>query len=294
MLNRDIFDMNWIIASILMFLSSVAMYLFVRKSNLLKIPQQLNNLAMFLVPVVVYLVLSANTNTRFTLKPLEYFLILIQAIFFSYLGNVFSLKGIEYSPNPGYSLIISKSYVVFTAVASVFIFNAPLTVKSVIAIIVIIVFSALIMVGKSKMKTKSNTLWLPYTIGAFFCWGLLALSSKYLLNLGVPIFTRLIYTMIIVTVIILGEIKLKKIKIFDISKVQLIVLLMIGFFSTSFNYYMQVGFNVAPNIGYVNAVNAASISLLTLLSAVLFKDDLSVRKVIGIIGVTVGLFILFL
>lgn len=249
---------------------------------------------MFLVPVVVYLILSVNTNTRFALKPFEYFLILIQAIFFSYLGNVFSLKGIEYSPNPGYSLIISKSYVVFTAIASVFIFNAPLTAKSVIAIILIISFSALIVIGKSKNIMKSNTLWLPYTIGAFFCWGLLALSSKYLLNVGVPIFTRLIYTMIIVTVIILGEIRIKKIKVFDISKVQLIVLLMIGVFSTSFNYYMQVGFNVAPNIGYVNAVNAASISLLTLLSAVLFKDDLSVRKMIGIIGVTVGLFVLFL
>lgn len=286
--------MNWIIASILMFLSSVVMYLFVRKSNLLKTPQQLNNLAMFLVPVVVYLVLSANTNTRFALKPFEYFLILVQAIFFSYLGNVFSLKGIEYSPNPGYSLIISKSYVVFTAIASVFIFNAPLTVKSVIAIILIISFSALIMIGKSKNIIKSSTLWLPYTIGAFFCWGLLALSSKYLLNVGVPILTRLIYTMIIVTIIILGEIKIKKLKVFDISKVQLVVLLMIGFFSTSFNYYMQVGFNLASNVGYVNAVNAASISLLTLLSAVLFKDDLSVRKVIGIIGVTVGLFVLFL
>ncbi len=249
---------------------------------------------MFLVPVVVYLVLSANTNTRFTLKPFEYFLILVQAIFFSYLGNVFSLRGIEYSPNPGYSLIISKSYVVFTAIASVFIFNAPLTVKSAIAIILIISFSALIVIGKSKNIMKSSTLWLPYTIGAFFCWGFLALSSKYLLNVGVPIFTRLIYTMIIVTVIILGEIRIKKIKVFDISKVQLIVLLMIGFFSTSFNYYMQVGFNLASNVGYVNAVNAASISLLTLASAILFKDDLSLRKMIGIAGVTVGLFVLFL
>jgi len=249
---------------------------------------------MFLIPVAVYLVLSVNTNTRFTLKPFEYFLILVQAIFFSYLGSVFSLKGIEYSPNPGYSLIISKSYVVLTAVASIYIFGAPLTMKSVIAIILIVIFSGLIMIDKSKNKSKSNTLWLSYTIGAFFCWGLLALSSKYLLNVGVPILTRLMYTMIIVTVIILGEIKIKKIKVFTITKIQLIVLVLIGAFSTSFNYYMQVGFNVAPNVGYVNAVNAASISLLTLLSAFLFKDDLSVKKLIGIAGVTVGLFVLFL
>ncbi|KKU25989.1 MAG: hypothetical protein UX38_C0011G0001, partial [Microgenomates group bacterium GW2011_GWC1_46_16] len=52
----------------------------------------------------------------------------------------------------------------------------------------------------------SNKLWLPYTMGAFFCWGFLALSSKYLLNMGVPILTRLILTMLVVTILIFGEI----------------------------------------------------------------------------------------
>ena len=40
--------------------------------------------------------------------------------------------------------------------------------------------------------------------------------------------------------------------------------------------------------------NAASISLLTLMSAILFKDELSVKKMIGIAGVTLGLFALFI
>jgi len=286
--------MNWILASILMFLSSVALYLCVRKSNSLKTPQQLNNLAMFLIPAIVYLLLTVNSSTRFALKPLEYLIIIIQSIFFSYLGNVFSLKGIEYSPNPGYSLIISKSYVVFTAIASIFIFNAPLTMKSVIAIALIIIFSALITIDIGKDKTSSNRLWLPYTVGAFFCWGLLALSSKYLLNLGVPILTRLIYSMIVVTVLIIGEMKIKKINALLISKTQLITLIMIGIFGSSFNYFMQVGFNLAPNVGYVNAVNAASISLLTLMSAFIYKDELTIKKMIGIAGVTAGLLFLFI
>ena len=118
--------MNWIVACLLMFISSVALYLCVRKSNTLKTPQQLNNLAMFLIPAIVYLVLILRTPTSFIVKPFELFLILIQGIFFSYFGNVFSLKGIEYAPNPGYSLIISKSYVVFTAIASIFLFNVPI------------------------------------------------------------------------------------------------------------------------------------------------------------------------
>lgn len=286
--------MNWIIASLLMFVSSVALYLCVRKSNTLKTPQELNNLAMFLIPVLVYITLTLRTPTSFTLTPFEYVLILIQGIFFSYLGNRFSLKGIEYAPNPGYSLIISKSYVVFTAIASIFIFSAPLTMKSVIAIVLIVLFSALITIEKNKNRSNFNKLWLPYTMSAFFCWGFLALSSKYLLNMGVPILTRLTLAMVVVTVIIFGEIIYKKIEWKKVSKDQLIALLMIGIFGASFNYFMQVAFNLAPNVGYVNAANAASVSLLTLLSFFIFKDELTLKKMIGIFGVTAGLLLLFL
>ncbi len=285
--------MNWIIASLLMFLSSVALYLFVRRSNLLKTPLQLTNLAMFLIPAVLYLLVMVNQKISFSLKPFEFLIILVQGVLFSYLGNVFSLKGIQYAPNPGYSLIIAKSYVIFTAIASIFIFGASLSLKSVIAILMIVAFSALIMVDKGQKKLSPNKLWLLFTIGAFFCWGLLALSSKYLLNLGVQILSRLTYAMVIVVVLIIGEIKIKKVDISKISKSQIVTLLAIGIFGASFNYFMQVGFNTSPNVGYVNAVNAASISLLTLISAVLFKDELSLKKLIGIFGVTFGLFVLF-
>lgn len=281
-----------------MFFSSVALYLFVRKSNQLKTPQQLNNLAMFLIPVIVYLVMAFTTHVRFGLTTFEYILILIQGIFFSYLGNVFSLKGIEQAPNPGYSLIISKSYVVFTAIASIFVFGAPLSLKSAFAIAIIVAFSALIMINKTSankvVDNKSKNLWLPYTIGAFFCWGLLALSSKYLLNIGVPVLTRLIYSMIVVTVFIFGEMRVKRVNILKATKAQALVLLAIGIFASGFNYFMQIGFNLAPNVGYVNAVNASSISMLTVFSIVLFKDELSWRKMIGVFGVTAGLLLLLL
>lgn len=286
--------MTWIIASILMFISSVALYLAVRKSNALNTPQQLNNLAMFFIPVMVYLFLTINSDINFSFTPFIYAIIIIQAVFFSYLGNVFSLKGINNAPNPGYSLIISKSYVVFTAVASVFIFNSPLTAKSILAIFLILSFSTLIMIDKTKNKIASDKKWLRYTIGAFFCWGFLALSSKYLLNLGMPILTRLIYSMSITTLLILSEIKVKKVSIFAVTKQQLLILFLIGIFGASFNYFMQVGFNLAPNVGFINAINAGSISLLTVASALIFKDELSIKKIIGIAGVTAGLLLLFL
>ena len=222
--------MNWIIASLLMFVSSVVLYLCVRKSNALKTPRQLNNLAMFLIPLLIYILLAISASTSFKLTLLEYLIILAQGIFFSYLGNTFSLKSIEYAPNPGYSLIISKSYVVFTTIASIFIFSAPISTMTLVAIALIIIFSTLITFDQSKNRTASNKLWLPYAMGAFFCSGLLALSSKYLHNIGVPVLTRLIISMTAVTAIILGEIKYKKIAWKKTSKNQLITLVLIGKF----------------------------------------------------------------
>jgi uncharacterized membrane protein len=286
--------MHWIIASLIMFVSSVVLYLAVRWSNSLKTPNQLNNLAMFLIPVIIYLVMLLVSTTSYTISFFVLALIVIQAIFFSYLGNVFSLKGIRLSPNPGYSLIISKSYVVFTAVASIFLFQAPLTLKSIIAIGLIIGFSAVIIIEKNKATHQGNHTWIAYTFGAFFCWGMLALSSKYLLNLGVPILVRLAYSMVIVTVLISSEMLVKKISIKNRSKNQWLALLLIGVTGASFNYFMQVAFDAAPNVGYVNAANAGSISLLTLMSALIFKDELTAKKVVGIVGVTVGLLLLFL
>lgn len=286
--------MNWVVASLLMFLSSVALYLFVRRSNQLKTPQQLNNLSMFLIPLVVYVFLAINSKVNLSVSIFHFVIIIIQSVFFSYLGNVFSLRGIEYAPNPGYSLIISKSYVVFTAIASIFLFDSPLTFKSIVAIGMIMLFSAVIMIDKSKDKRESDNRWPLYTIGAFFCAGLLALSTKYLLNLGVPILTRLIYSMLIVTTLILSEIRIKKVNLLETSRTQFTNLLMIGLSGAIFMYFMQVGFNLAPNVGYINAVNAGSISLLTLMSTLIFKDELNLIKIFGIIGVTIGLMLLFL
>ena len=55
---------------------------------------------------------------------------------------------------------------------------------------------------------------------------------------------------------------------------------------------MQVGFDLAPNIGYVNAINAASIAAVTVFSALLFKDELTLKKLVGVLGIIFGLIIL--
>lgn len=285
--------MHWILASLIMFVSSVVLYLAVRWSNSLKTPNQLNNLAMFLVPVIFFALMHFSSNQVYAMSLHVLVIIIVQAILFSYVGNVLSLKAIQMAPNPGYSLIISKSYVVFTAIASVFLFQSPLTLKSIFAIAIIILFSALILINRNQKSRVKNTRWIYYSLGAFFCAGFSALSSKYLLNLGVPILVRLIYSMAIVTVLIVLEMSFKKIRIQNYKVKQWSALLLIGVAGATFSYFMQFAFDAAPNVGYVNAANAGSISLLTLMSALIFKDELTIKKVIGIFGVTLGLVLLF-
>jgi drug/metabolite transporter (DMT)-like permease len=286
---------EWVLASLLMFLSSVVLYLFVRKCTLLKIPNQFTNLAIFAIPLLAFLILAWAQKERLGLTSYQLMVVAFASVCFSYLGSVLSLKSIAAAPNPGYSLIISKSYVVFTAVASVFIFGSPLTLRSMLSIILIVAFSALIIINKpTKKKITSTNLWLWLSIGTFFCWGMLALASRYLISLGVGTLPRLIYIHAFVSFLLLAEIRVKKAESGKIGASQLLTLLFVGIASAGFAYFMQLGYSLAPNIGYISAVNASSIGAVTMLSAWLFRDELNLRKLIGVLGVTAGMVLLLI
>lgn len=285
--------MNWIIASLILFFSSVALYLFVRKSQLLEVPTAFNNLAMFALPSMIYLAVNLFQGNSLALSSIRFLLILFSAFFFSYLGGIFSLVSMKEAPNPGYSLIISKSYVTFTTIAAIPLFGSAITLKNAVAIIFILIFSALIMITKSGKKKVEGKKWLLYSFGAYFAWGFLALMSKYLLDQGINVMVYIFYLTLFVSLMILTEIKTKKVKLtFNPGIIKTLIL--IGIFSMSFNLFIQIGYIYAPNPGYINAVNASSISLVTLASAYFFKDELTLRKIIGVFGVTGGLILLFI
>ena len=60
--------MNWIIASMLMFASSVAMYVSMRKATLLKINSYYINLSNFLPPLFFYFMVAIFTHPKLTLS----------------------------------------------------------------------------------------------------------------------------------------------------------------------------------------------------------------------------------
>lgn len=275
-----------------MLLASVVMYLFIRKGQKQGISLRMNVLAMFVIPLFIYTGILMVTKTSLAISLTNLGIILLASIFFSYVGNMLSQKSMMDSPNPGYSLSITKSYVGFTSLFSFTFLHSPLPLKSIIAIVLIVIFSAVISIEKKSHHTAGQW-WLLSAIGAFFCFAFLALVSSFILKQGVGVFVYLFYLFLFVTLCILGEMFLRR-KGEPIKKSTFVTLGIIGIMSMFFNLFTQLGYKVAPNPGFINAVNTASIMFVTLLTSFFFKDELSLRKIIGIIGITIGLLLLFL
>lgn len=246
---------------------------------------------MFLIPLLIYVILGYLNHSNYSITLESLLIIIVASALFSYLANVTSLKSIELAPNPGYSLVISKSYVVFTTLISFLFLGGEISLQKSIAIILIVIFSGLIAIDPKKTKEVRSKLWLAYTMYSFFGWGLLSLTIKYLAVQGIATIVTLTYLYIFVSLFIGVEIVYKKVRV-HMNKQSALFFMLIGFFSSIFNYYNFYSISIAPNVGYVNAINAASISIVTIFSIILFKDDFSLRKIIGVFGVTAGLLLL--
>lgn len=284
--------MSWIAYSLMMFFSSVALYLTVRKSSLIKTPAYLTNLAMFAIPLIAYIIIGVVNSSNLGISLWQTLILLATAVVFAYGGNKASLHAIDVAPNPGYSLVLSKSYVLFTTLVAVTLLGAEITAQRVLAILIIVGFSALIMINPKGAKKVKSEKWMLLSLGAFFAWGMLSLSSKYLFNNGVDTIAFLIYLYALVTfcIVFIDKVRVSKIK--EVSSSAKLLLIGTGIFSTLFNLGQFEAIKLAPNVGYVNAINAASISMVTVFAVILFKDELTPKKAIGVLGVTAGLILL--
>ena len=74
----------------------------------------------------------------------------------------------------------------------------------------------------------------------------------------------------------------------------IVLLFGLGIFTFLFNISAQLAFEYASNPGFVNAFLAGSIIPTTFLAAYFFKDELNIRKVMGVVGILAGLIILYI
>lgn len=124
-------------------------------------------------------------------------------------------------------------------------------------------------------------------------WGIQALLFKYLIDIGINIYVILFYIFSLGAIFCVSEILLKKQRL-SIKTNQWVILVLISLFSALANIFILIGYEVSPNIGYVGAVGAGSISLVTLFSAYFFKDELTPKKLLGTLGVMIGIIVIFL
>ncbi len=287
--------MNWLIYSAIMYGASVFQYLLVRYLQEKDVDRRLITL-MFFAPALPFITLFVIVNKiPLLLSPLNMVIMLLAMFFFSYLGNVFSFKGIKDAPNTGYSLIIQKSYAIYTTILAIFLFNAHLTVTAFLAIIIIILFSGSIMLNKGGDRRVKDGRWILYSFLAFFMFGNLVIFSKYTQLQGISPWTFLFYAALSNTFFNGINILKNKARVkFRLKPAIWIILVAIGLSNGLFNLAMQYAFKTAPNVGYVNIINTASITLITVLSTIFFKDKLNIQKIIGVVGVTLGLILLIL
>jgi len=288
--------MNWVFYNLIMFIASVGLYLAVRLASIRGVKSSFSNLAMFLVPLCIFLVIALKDPSQLHISTVHLLMIIGIAVFFAFTGNTTSLRAIERAPNPGYSLVLSKTYVVFTTIVALTIFGEEFNVRKLIAIGLIVVFAGSIMLSGSSSNEnsdKGDRSWIALSLYSFFAWGMLSLSSKYLFSHGVSTMAFLVYLYLIVTLCI-GIAFWRQLKFRELQRSSWMLFLVIGIASAAFNLGQFEAIRLAPNVGYVNAINAGSIATVTLLAARLFNDDINRTKLIGVGGVTLGLVLLLI
>jgi len=293
----------WIIYSLIMFTSSVILYVLIRLLSKKNIRREYLNLASFVLGPLMSLGVIVFKNYSIIIEFKFLLMIFFVSIFCSYLANKISLYTQKIAPNPGLALIFQKNYAVYTTFFALIFLGQSITVIKYISIIAIFLFSLLIIFDK-KIKSKENNkkwIWLSFIV--FFFWGNLSLFSRYLNENDVRPVQITFYLGIFVTIFVLIEIfiKRKSLQIFNqikkrsnsFEKSTLLALFLIAVFSGIFNISLFFAIESATNIGIVNAINASSLMPVTVISAILFKDKISVKGYIGIVGIIVSLFVLF-
>ena len=247
----------------------------------------------FSIPAFLFLFFNIKKGLDIFIHPLSIFYIFIASFIFSYIGSVISYIAINKAPNAGYSLVIQKSYAIFTSIAAIYLFQSSLPLIKFMAILLIVVSTGAISITRGKKLNFKNYLWVIYSVISFFCFGGISLFNKYMVTKGIPPTVVLFWTMVFVSSISIINLIKNGINIaFHPTLGNWLTLFGIGFSVTFFYYFKIISEVTAPNIGFVNAINTASNAFYTVLVAFIFKDHLSWKKFMAVLGVTFGLILL--
>ncbi len=286
---------NRILIAIISIIASVGLYLSLRVLKKHNISTRIQNWIMFIPTTFIFLIIVLKNWSNLWVWRNHVLLMIPVCILFSWLPSLASLESMKKASNIGYSLIISKSYVIITAILAIPLFNAIFTYIDALAITLVVWFSSLILIDPNAKDINSNATNSRIYYAFYACiWRAgLALSSKRFSIHWIQPDVLNFWIFWIVSVITIFEAKISWEAMIPSRKIITpalgVVLAMV-----IFNRSLQVGYKIAPNPGYISAANTSSIAFLTLISAWIFHDPLSLRKIIGIFWVILWIMILFL
>jgi uncharacterized membrane protein len=123
-------------------------------------------------------------------------------------------------------------------------------------------------------------------------FGSISLSSKYFASLGIQPAPQLFWTCLLTLILTIGDSYRVRLNINKFSNEVIMYAVILGLSVTGFYYFKLVAELAAPNLGYVAAINAASNAAYTILVAKIFGDSLSFKKLLAVVGMTIGLILL--
>lgn len=287
---------QWVIYSLIAFTTTLLATLFTRKLHLIHVSFKLQVSVQFIIPFLFFLIWGFSEPALIKINFFHLFLIFIHAIIFVQIGTILSVKSITLAKNPGYASAISRINVFIVTLASIFLFHSYLSLMTLIAILMVMIFSSLILDYSSRDIKDKNNLWFWYALGGGILTSGYALGSKYFISENIPLLTRMFYSFLAMSLVASFDLYInrERLKIKEINKEKILFLLGLGLVTFLFNIFAQRAFELAPNPGFVNVFIATSLVPVTILSVYFFKDEFNLRKILGIVGVLIGLILLYL
>lgn len=281
--------MDWIFFSAVMFVSSIVYYLLVRKVQNIGVGKDQYMIVNHIIPAVIFGGIVILDGKSLMMSELGFLIAIINAFIFGYMGNIAGYYGIKYAPNTGYSVVIQKSYAIYTAVLAVFLFGAELPFYKIIGILIILAFTGFIIIDRNAKKIVIGK-WVVYSLIAFLLFGGTTISAKYIGLIHEDQARYLFWVMILILIpSVIEYLRKKKKETFKLDRKSLIWLLLMSSAVAVFYWSKNISSFMAPNVGYTGAINAASNAGLAIFSALIFKDELKPLKMLGIIGVIIGI-----
>jgi len=220
---------------------------------------------------------------------------------FAAIGHWADFEAIKRAPNPGYATSIRNCSILPVTILSVFLFDSPLHLfKLVGALFILSGIMALVIERKALTEEdeKANSTrspWIALSLGALACYTLMVFGMKKAIMLGFapPEICLCIY---VINFLFFSIICRKEVKNYFQDKAKLKfflpVVIIASFFALAANLLSVKGLELAPNPGYHEALRNTNILFVTLLAIPIFSARFDKLKMLGVIIIVFGIFIL--